>query len=88
MRGKMINKVTRSSIFIKQIKRLDSFLLNKIKKQIVKIIENPEVGKSLKYKRGERSLYIKPFRLVYAVRGDELILLKFNHRKKVYRDFD
>ena len=39
-----------------------------------------------RYKRGERSLYIKPFRLVYVVRGDELILLKFDHRKDVYRE--
>lgn len=79
-----INKITRSSLFIKQTKQLDSFLLEKIKGQIKKIIKNPNVGKPLKYKRGEKSLYIKPFRLIYAVRGDEIILLKFNHRKKVY----
>lgn len=80
----MITKITRSSYFVKQIKHLDNFLLEKIKKQIVKILQNPQIGKPLKYKRGERSLYIKPFRLIYAIRGDELILLKFNHRKKVY----
>ena len=81
-----INRITRSSLFIKQIKQLDSFWLEKIKKQIKKILENPYVGKPLKYKRGERSLYIKPFRLIYVIRKDEIILLKFNHRKKVYRD--
>ena len=76
----MINKITRSLNFIKQTKRLDNFLLEKIKK----IIENPEVGKPLKYYRGERTLYVKPFRLVYAIRQDEIILLKFEHRKNVY----
>ena len=81
-----INKITRSSLFIKQTKQLDSFLLERIKGQIKKILENPYVGKPLKYKRGERSLYIRPFRLVYAVRGNEIILLKFNHRKKVYKN--
>lgn len=81
-----INKITRSPLFIKQTKHLDSFLLEKIKGQIKKILENPYVGKPLKYKRGERSLYIKPFRLIYAIRGDEIILLKFDHRKKVYRN--
>jgi len=81
-----INSVTRSPTFIKQTKHLDEFLLEKLKKQIIKIIENPLVGKPLRYKRGERSLYIKPFRLVYVVRGDELILLKFDHRKDVYRE--
>jgi len=81
----MIRKVTRSLTFLKQTKHLDSFLLKKLRSQINKILENPNVGKPLKYKRGERSLYIKPFRLIYAIRGDELILLKFDHRKKVYK---
>ena len=81
----VIKNVTRSPKFIKDIKRLDDFFLKKIEKQIMKILENPEVGKPLKYKKGERSLYIKPFRLVYALRGEELILLKFDHRKKVYK---
>lgn len=80
----MITKITRSPYFIKQIKHLDNFLLEKIKKQITKILQNPQIGKPLRYKRGERSLYIKPFRLIYTIRGNELILLKFNHRKKVY----
>ena len=80
----MISKVTRSPLFLKQVKNLDSFILQKLKKQIKKIIENPNVGKPLKYKRGERSLYIKPFRLIYAIRGDEIILLKCGHRKNVY----
>ncbi len=86
MFGRMITKITRSPFFIKQIKHLDNFLLEKIKKQIEKILQNPQIGKPLRYKRGERSLYIKPFRLIYAIRRDELILLKFDHRKKVYKD--
>lgn len=77
-------KIVPSKEFIKQTKRLDGQNREKLEKQIRKILENPNVGKPLKYKRGERSLYIKPFRLIYAVRGDELILLKFDHRKKVY----
>lgn len=81
----VIKKVTRSPKFIKDIKRLDDFSLKKIEKQIMKILENPEVGKPLKYTKGERSLYIKPLRLVYSLRGEELILLKFDHRKKVYK---
>ena len=84
MLGRMIIRITRSPLFLKQTKNLDAFLLEKLKKQISKIIENPNVGKPLKYKRGERSLYIKPFRLIYAVRSDELILLKFGHRKNIY----
>ena len=81
----MVNRITRSPTFIKQTKHFDNFLLKKLKAQINKILENPFVGKPLKYTRGERTLYIKPFRLVYAIRKDELILLKFEHRKKVYK---
>ena len=79
-----ISKVTRSRLFIKQTKQLDNFLLRKLKKQIIKIIENPFAGKPLKYKRGERTIYIKPFRLIYALSGEEIILLKFEHRTRVY----
>ncbi len=78
-------RIIPSKAFIKDIKRLGDFSLKKIEKQIMKILENPEVGKPLKYKKSERSLYIKPFRLVYSLRGEELILLKFDHRKKVYK---
>ena len=77
--------ITPSKRFKKCVKRLDNFEREKIEKQIKKVIENPRVGKPLRYKRGERSLYIKPFRLVYAVRGNEIILLKFDHRKRVYK---
>ncbi|GBE20106.1 MAG TPA: type II toxin-antitoxin system RelE/ParE family toxin [Candidatus Pacearchaeota archaeon] len=85
MRGEMINKITRSPLFVKQTKKLDDFLLKKLKAQIAKILENHFVGKPLKYTRGERTLYIKPFRLIYAIKVNELILLKFDHRKRVYK---
>ena len=80
----VINKITRSPTFIKQTKKLDNFEKEKLKKQINKILENPEVGKPLRYLRGERTIYLKPFRLIYALNSDELVLLKFEHRKSVY----
>ena len=44
----------------------DELLRTKIKKQIKKISENPEVGKPMKHDRkGTRELYIRPFRLSY-----------------------
>ncbi len=81
----MIANVTRSPLFLKQTKNIDDFLLKKIKSQISKILENPNIGKPLKYSKGEKSLYIKPFRLIYSIRGGEIILLKFEHRKDVYK---
>ena len=78
-------KITPSKTFIKDIKNIDKFLKDRLEKQLRKLIDNPLVGKPLRYKRGERTLYVKPFRLVYSVRGKEMILLKFDHRKKVYK---
>lgn len=81
----MEKRIHRSPLFIKQTKNLDSFILKKLKKQILKILENPEIGKSLKYRRGERTIYIKPFRLIYSFFNNVLYLLKFEHRKSVYK---
>ena len=82
---KEVTKITRSPLFIKQTKQIDKLLLERLKKQIKKIIENPEVGKPLKYRKGERLLYIWPFRLIYSIKEEELILLKFEHKKSVYK---
>ena len=66
---------------IKHIK--EGFLKEKIKKQIKKIIEQPEIGKPLKYSlKGERTIYIKPYRLIYSILGNTLYLLRFEHRKE------
>lgn len=58
----------------------------RIKKLIQKIIDNPEIGKPLKYELFSlRSVRIPPFRILYELNGDITILHKFEHRKKVYR---
>ena len=57
----------------------------RVKKQIRKIIENPGTGKPLRYGlKGEWTVRVPPYRLIYAVQGDRLILLRFEHRKSVY----
>ncbi len=67
---------------VKKIK--DSSLKEKLEKQIRKISENPKFGKPLRYDlKGEWTDYLKPYRLIYAVQGDKLILLRFEHRKNV-----
>ncbi|MCH8328823.1 MAG: type II toxin-antitoxin system RelE/ParE family toxin, partial [Nanoarchaeota archaeon] len=44
----------------------------KIKKQIAKIIESPEIGKPMRYSRkGTRELHIQPFRISYAYMKDK-----------------
>ncbi len=72
--------------FERDVKKIrDSALKEKLEKQIRKIAENPECGKPLRYGlKGEWTIYVKPYRLIYALQGDKLILLRFEHRKNVY----
>ena len=63
----------------------DNSLKEKIIKQIEKIKENPELGKSMKYQRkGTRELYIHPFRLAYTYlfNKKEVVILDLYHKKK------
>ena len=55
----------------------------RIKKQIQKIIENPDVGKPMRYTRkGTREVYVGSFRLSYVYLKDEhkLIFLDLYHK--------
>lgn len=55
----------------------------RIKKQIKKIVEAPEVGKPMRYaRRGTREVYISSFRLSYAYlkEEDKLIFLAIYHK--------
>ena len=63
----------------------DGLLRDKIKKQIKKISENPEVGKPMRnVRKGTRELYIKSFRLSYNYNINEKIVyvLDLYHKKK------
>jgi len=81
-------EIIREPKFEKNIKKIkDAKLKKRVKKQIKKIIENPEAGKFLKYRLYERKIYIPPFRLLYAYdkKEDKLYLIDFDNRDKIYR---
>ena len=64
----------------------DRTVKGRVKEQISKILDSPETGKPLRFAlKGERSLHVPPYRLIYAVQGETLYLLRFEHRKIVYR---
>lgn len=73
-----------SSSFEWRIKKIKNELLkSQIKKQIQKIISNPEIGKPMRFNRkGTRELYIHPFRLSYAYlkEDNKVILLDLYHK--------
>ena len=63
----------------------NSSVKDRVRKQIEKIAEDPDLGKPLRYGlKGELTIRVKPCRLIYAVQGDKLVLLRFEHRKEVY----
>ena len=70
--------------FEKRIKKIkNKFLIDKVKKQITKIVQYPEIGKPMKNTRkGTREVYVSPFRLSYAYLKEEnkIVILGFYHK--------
>jgi len=83
----VVREVVWTKKFERELRKLrDGAVKNRVKEQIEKILDNPETGKPLRFAlKGERSIYVPPFRLIYAVRGETMYLLRFEHRKIVYR---
>ena len=68
---------------IKKIK--DGLLKKKLKKQIKKIVEDPEAGKPMRYTRKDtREVRIPPFRLsyIYLKEEDKIVFLELYHKDK------
>jgi mRNA-degrading endonuclease RelE of RelBE toxin-antitoxin system len=69
--------------FLKLLGKIDNSIREKLKKQILKIVENPEIGKPMKYTRKDtREVYVAPFRLSYAYikHEDKIIFLNLYHK--------
>ncbi|MBW2637243.1 MAG: type II toxin-antitoxin system RelE/ParE family toxin [Deltaproteobacteria bacterium] len=70
--------------FLRTMRRIkDDSIKRQIKKQIKKIIENPEIGKPMRYSRKwTRELHIGSFRISYAYLKSEnkIIFLDLYHK--------
>ncbi len=70
--------------FSKKVSKIkDSLLRERIKKQILKVYFNPEIGKPMGgARKGTRELYIPPFRLSYSYFEEENLIefLDFYHK--------
>ncbi len=76
-----------SEEFKKDFKKIKdkSMRLNLIK-HIKKLGQLPESGKPLKYGlKGHRSARIPPFRIIYRLENNKIIVNCFDHRKNVYK---
>ncbi|MEK6853682.1 MAG: type II toxin-antitoxin system RelE/ParE family toxin [Nanoarchaeota archaeon] len=57
----------------------------RIIKQLKKLEEIPDAGKPLRYDwKNHRSLRVPPFRIIYRLEGNNIIINCFDHRKEVY----
>ena len=71
----MVKEVERAPKFIHQINKIDRSKLEQVQKLILKIINDPEIGKPMRFDRkGTREVYVKPFRLSYAYDKQKNIL--------------
>ncbi len=79
-------KVDFDEHFKKTISKIKDILIKeRIEKLIIKIINNPGIGKPMKHNRkGTREVYLPPFRLSYAYNKntDTIIILDFYHKDK------
>jgi len=76
-----------SEEFRKEFKRIkDKQTRLKLIKQIKKLERLPESGKPLKYNlKSHRSVRIPPFRIIYRLEKNKIIINCFDHRKEVYK---
>ncbi|MEK6890799.1 MAG: type II toxin-antitoxin system RelE/ParE family toxin [Nanoarchaeota archaeon] len=62
----MIKEIIRTETFIRHLSKLDKSYIGRVEKIVTKIIQNPEIGKPMRFNRKDtRELYIKPFRISY-----------------------
>lgn len=75
-----------SDEFKKDFKKIkDKTTRIKIIKQLKKLAEMPEAGKPLMYNlKNHRSIRIAPFRIIYRLENDKIIINCFDHRASVY----
>jgi mRNA-degrading endonuclease RelE of RelBE toxin-antitoxin system len=70
--------------FEKLVRKIsDQSLKERVKKQIAKIVQNPEIGKPMRFARKDtREVYVPPFRLSYTYRKgeDKILFLDLYHK--------
>ena len=72
--------------FLKSIKALDRAVQVQIVREIDVLRTIPYTGKPLRGEwKGVYSLKVGAYRVLYQVRGSEVLLLAVSHRKHVYR---
>ena len=75
--------IRESDRFRRIFKKVNSFMKERVEKQIKKLLDAPEIGKPMRHNRkGTREVYIGHFRLSYSYSIDEskITLLDLYHK--------
>ena len=82
-------KVVFSERFVSILSKLskkDRQAIKRIEAEILKISQNPLVGKPLRnVLKGYRRVHLDPFVLVYEIKGDDVRILDYDHHDKIYK---
>ena len=76
-----------SEEFKKDFKKIkDKSTRIRVINHLKKLEQLPESGKPLQHNlKGHRSIRIPPFRIIYRIKQDRIIINCFDHRKDVYK---
>ncbi len=74
--------------FSKHYKKIkDKDLRQRIDKIILKLKQNPNLGKPLRYShKNHRSLRAGKYRIIYKINDNKIFILSFDHRKLIYEE--
>lgn len=75
-----------SDEFRKEYRKIkDKETRTRVIKQLQKLAENPEAGKPLHYElKLHRSVRVTPYRIIYRIEKETMVIICFDHRKDVY----
>ncbi|MFH0817979.1 MAG: type II toxin-antitoxin system RelE/ParE family toxin [Candidatus Micrarchaeota archaeon] len=73
-----------TSDFLKDIAKLDKSVRVIVEKRLERIKNNPRLSKPLEHEANSYTERIKNYRIVFEVKGEEIILYRIRKRKQAY----
>jgi mRNA-degrading endonuclease RelE of RelBE toxin-antitoxin system len=73
-----------TSVFLKDIAKLDRSIKVIVEKRLERIKDNPRLSKPLEHEANCYTERIKNYRIVFEVKGEEIILYRIRKRKQAY----
>ncbi|KKQ35782.1 MAG: Addiction module toxin, RelE/StbE family [Candidatus Nomurabacteria bacterium GW2011_GWB1_37_5] len=71
-----------------KISKKDKSTFKEIEKQILKIFNNPLIGKPLRnVLKNYRRVHIDSFVLLYRINEEEIIFVDYDHHDKIYKKY-